>query len=101
VCDSLCVGWVMTDHPSWLVGGRTTFRVVRYERSVWVPTSGSGDGVLARADLISGTGAGPALDVFDPMSLVGPEPLVARLRELGLVARWRNPDLWDAMATAC
>jgi DNA-3-methyladenine glycosylase II len=104
VCDSPCVGWVMTDHPSWLVGGRTTFRVVRHERSVWVlscvPTSGSGDGVLARADLISGTGAGPALDVFDPMSLVGPEPLVARLRELGLVARWRNPDLWDAMATA-
>jgi DNA-3-methyladenine glycosylase II len=104
MCDTSCVGWVMTDHPSWLVAGRTTFRVVRYERSIWVlscaPSSGSGKGVLARADLISGTDAGPAPDVFDPRSLVGPEPLVTRLRELGPVARWRNPDLWDAVATA-
>ncbi|MPZ67495.1 MAG: hypothetical protein GEU83_19040 [Pseudonocardiaceae bacterium] len=25
---------------------------------------------------------------------------VTRLREAGTVARWRNPDLWDAMATS-
>jgi len=38
--------------------------------------------------------------VFDPAMLVGSEPAVAGLRRLGVVARWRNPDLWDALATA-
>lgn len=26
--------------------------------------------------------------------------MLASLRELGMVARWRNPDLWDALATS-
>jgi DNA-3-methyladenine glycosylase II len=104
VSGTSCLGWVMTDHPSWLVGQQTAFRVVRRGSSVWAlscaPTSGVVASVSSRADLVSGTGALPVSDLFDPTMLVGPEPLASELRELGMVLRWRNPDLWDAVATA-
>ncbi len=40
------------------------------------------------------------LDVIDPAALTGPTAMVASLCTAGTVARWRNPDLWDALATA-
>jgi DNA-3-methyladenine glycosylase II len=40
------------------------------------------------------------VDVIDPAALAGPTAMVASLCTAGMVARWRNPDLWDALATA-
>jgi DNA-3-methyladenine glycosylase II len=38
--------------------------------------------------------------VIDPAGLVGVDPVVVGLRAAGPVARLRNPDLWDAVATS-
>jgi DNA-3-methyladenine glycosylase II len=104
VSENSFVGWLMTDHPSWTSQGRTAFRVVRSGSSVWVLSGESADGlttgVRLRAARIAGSGEEPVVGVFDPRSLCGPQPLVGRLCESGTVARWRNPDLWDAVATA-
>jgi DNA-3-methyladenine glycosylase II len=98
------VGWLMTDHPSWLSQGRTAYRAVRSGSSIWVLSGESADGlatgVLLQDVRIAGNGEKPVVGVFDPRSLTGPEPLVGRLRQSGTVARWCNPDLWDAVATA-
>lgn len=40
------------------------------------------------------------MQVTDPKRLRGPKPIMTRLREAGTVARWRNPDVWDALATS-
>ena len=40
------------------------------------------------------------VDVIDPASMIGPTDLFGPLHKMGSVARWRNPDPWDAVATA-
>ncbi|MFE2756528.1 hypothetical protein ACFXGA_31480 [Actinosynnema sp. NPDC059335] len=40
------------------------------------------------------------LDVIDPGRLTGADEVVDVLRAAGTVGRWRNPDLWDALATS-
>lgn len=96
--------WVMTDHLSWTIGQGTAFRVVRNESAVWLlrvtPIVEAGSGVRTEADRVSGGESTPTFDIFDPAGLVGPDELVTGLQAMGPVARWRNPDLWDAIAAA-
>lgn len=94
----MVVGMVMADHPSWAQSkDGSLFRVVRSGGSVWSIVA---DGIESRASLISGTGPQPVVDVIDPARSAGHDSLGAELRGLGPVARWRNPDLWDALATS-
>jgi DNA-3-methyladenine glycosylase II len=94
---------VMTDHPSWSpTDTGTVYRAVRCGNAVWVLTATptSADTQQTHADRVSGIGNEPVADVVDPATLTGPNAMVDSLRELGTVARWRNPDLWDALATS-
>ncbi|HEY4004008.1 MAG TPA: hypothetical protein VGM60_02315 [Pseudonocardia sp.] len=97
------VSSVMAEHPGWSRDASgTVYRVVRSDASVWLLTgiSDRRGRVETRAELVSGAGAAPTSDVADPAELVGPTEMVAPLRESGVVARWRNPNLWDAISTA-
>lgn len=99
----MIVGSVLTDHPSWLSASPGTgYRAVRCQESVWVLTCAPADtgGFATTTALLSGAGDGPVVDVFDPATVTGPASMAGRLRETGTVARWRNPDLWDALATS-
>ncbi len=94
---------VMTDHPSWLASGTGAFRAVRCGNAVWAMTVASAeDGCRQRTavDRVSGDGEAPVVDVVDPATLTGAGDIVDNLRAAGQVARWRNPDLWDALATS-
>lgn len=99
----MIVAAVMTDHPSWLsINADTAYRAVRCGASVWAlacTPCGSG-GRETTAHLVSGAGDPPVADVLDPATLTGPKAVVIPLREVGTVARWRNPDVWDALATS-
>ncbi len=97
------VASVMTDHPAWRptrVGG--AYRAVRCGPAVWVLTStpGNSGGYDTTAHLVAGAGDPPVADVVDPATLTCPTAVAAPLREFGTVARWRNPDVWDALATS-
>lgn len=99
----MIVGSVVTDHPSWLSASPgTSYRAVRCKDSVWMLTCApAGAGGCATTTIhLSGQGDAPVVDVFDPTMVTGPTAMAGRLREAGTVARWRNPDLWDALATA-
>ncbi|GAA5175483.1 hypothetical protein GCM10023321_81620 [Pseudonocardia eucalypti] len=104
VVDGVRVGMVMTEHPGWSWQGGSWLRAVRSDDSVWVLTAapaaqGIGD-VAAHAVRTGGVGQLPAMDVYNPRELIDPASVVAGLRGLGPVARWRNPEVWDALATA-
>lgn len=108
----MIVGSVMTDHPSWhSTDTGAAFRAVRCGNAVWALTAtlttsfaGDGGGQRTAADRlsgeVSGSGEEPVVDVIDPAALTGPGEVVAGLRAAGRVGRWRNPDLWDALATS-
>lgn len=94
---------VMTDHPSWLFSDiGTSYRAVRCGTSVWALTSTPTDfgQYDTAAHHLSGASDPPVVDVLDPATLTGEQNVVAPLRAVGIVARWRNPDLWDALATS-
>jgi len=97
------VSAVMTDHPSWLsTDTGAAYRAVRYGASVWALTCmpcGS-IGHETAALLVVGAGDPPVVDVADPATLTGAKAVVTPLQDAGTVARWRNPDLWDAVATS-
>lgn len=100
----MIVDSVMTDHPSWLSirDGSGAYRAVRYGDAVWTLTAtvGSDGRWQTRTHWVSGRGPAPTADTVDPATLRGPRDMVTRLRGDGTVARWRNPDLWDALATS-
>ncbi|WP_433270781.1 hypothetical protein ACQPZF_10785 [Actinosynnema sp. CS-041913] len=96
----MIVSSVMADHPSWLSDGDVVYRAVRSGRSIWVLSGAQGSVRQADAELVSGVGDEPVVDVVDPATLDGPGDMVEVLRAAGPVARWRNPDLWDALATS-
>lgn len=101
--EGVRVEMIMTDHPGWTPRCGTWLRVVRSGTSVWALTASPAeetDEVVARATRVSGPISPPPPDVYDPGTLIAPGAVVAGLRGLGPVARWRNPDLWDALATA-
>jgi DNA-3-methyladenine glycosylase II len=93
---------VMTDHPSWITGeDSTTVRAVRSGNSVWALTSSPhGASGPCQVNRVSGVGDRPTIDVIDPAAVVGDDDVAVGLRAGGAVARCRNPDLWDALATA-
>jgi hypothetical protein len=94
---------VMTDHPSWLsTDNGAAYRAVRCGNAVWslTVTPADGGGRHTGAHRVSGVSDAPMLDVIDPAALTGSTAMVASLCAAGTVARWRNPDLWDALATA-
>lgn len=93
----------MMDHPSWLsIDTGTAYRALRCGASVWALTCAPGDSGAyeTAARLVAGAGDRPVVDVVDPATLTGPKAVVRQLREAGAVARWRNPDVWDALATS-
>jgi DNA-3-methyladenine glycosylase II len=93
----------MTDHPSWLsTEDGFAYRAVRCGDAVWslTVTPADGGGRHTDAHRVSGASDTPMPDVIDPAALTGPTAIVASLCTAGTVARWRNPDLWDALATA-
>ncbi|WP_245950701.1 hypothetical protein [Saccharothrix carnea] len=98
----MIVSSVMTDHPSWLSAGETAYRAVRSGSSTWVltctPTETGGN--RTEAHPARGEKDAPVLDVVDPDGLTGTDDVVDVLRAAGTVGRWRNPDLWDALATS-
>lgn len=94
---------LMTDHPSWLPADcGAAYRAVRVGAAVWALTCTIADsgGVDTEAVRLAGRGEKPVVDVIDPGSLAGPKTMIMGLRKAGTVGRWRNPDLWDALATS-
>jgi DNA-3-methyladenine glycosylase II len=93
---------MMLDHPAWLTSeDGTAHRVVRSSDSVWslAAVRGARDTVRVQARRAAGNGPAPTMDVFDPATLVGDDPVARALRQTRAVGRLRNPDLWDALAT--
>lgn len=100
---NMTVADVMLDHPSWLVADDgSAGRAVRCGSSVWTATCSPPDdaGRQVHIKRHSGDGPAPTVDVIDPASLAGTDAVAAGLRAAGPVARLRNPDLWDAIATS-
>ncbi|TDQ04863.1 hypothetical protein [Labedaea rhizosphaerae] len=93
---------IMTDHPAWLGGaGGRAVRALRRNDAIWLLESQlTSKGYVVTTTRMSGSSSTPAVDVVNPDRLIGPAELVGPLRRAGSVARWRNPDLWDALATA-
>ncbi|MFC0864054.1 hypothetical protein ACFHYQ_17295 [Sphaerimonospora cavernae] len=87
----------MLDHPGWDTADGTLIRAMRTLAGTWlIPAVGE-------AKLISGSGDAPPVDTYEPVALdlaALPPGLAHALRTLGPVRRWRNTDLWDALATA-
>lgn len=94
------VSLVMTDHAAWRATPAGWCRVFALpDGGRWlVYRSG---GTLSVQALTPG-GSQPSRDIFTlPASAACDVPeLAASLDQLGTVARFRNPDLWDALATA-
>jgi DNA-3-methyladenine glycosylase II len=91
--------FVMTEHAAWLPTGAGTQRVIIVpDGGRWlVGVERNTYALTALAD-----GAVPVHDVFTLPNDVAPEipDLATALRRLGLVVRFRNADLWDAIGTA-
>jgi DNA-3-methyladenine glycosylase II len=100
---SVIVPSVMIDHPSWQsTKAGISFRAVRCGDAIWALgcTPAGSDHHRIAAHHVSGAGEAPVVDVIDPAAVTDSTAMHTRLREAGTVARWRNPDLWDAMATS-
>jgi DNA-3-methyladenine glycosylase II len=96
------VDLLMTDHPSWQIRGDAAVRCMRDSDAVWLIAGQreSGGRTQVRCELVSGQGHFPEWAVFDCTRLRGSSVVGQKLRELKAVARWRNADLWDALATS-
>ena len=91
--------FVMTEHPSWIPfekGHRRVFALAEGGRYLCTV---SGREIVGQSLT---PGGGPILDAFTtPKGHLAKVPeLEAALNTLGSVARFRNPDLWDAVGTA-
>ncbi|MFI6813299.1 hypothetical protein ACIBG7_12850 [Nonomuraea sp. NPDC050328] len=89
----------MLDHPGWDHCQTGPVRAVRAGGGIWQVNTQP----LFSATLIKTSALDPRVDVYDPAKLdptLTPPGLLAALRQAGPVARLRNPDLWDALATA-
>ncbi|SFK93038.1 DNA-3-methyladenine glycosylase II [Streptosporangium canum] len=92
------MNWTMLDHPGWdTISDAAPVRAMRAPAGTWLLTHPD------TTTLLGGDGAAPTLDVYTPAALHD-TPLPAELRtalnQLGPVQRWRNADLWEALATA-
>lgn len=99
----IAVDDVMLDHPSWLTtsDGRA-HRAVRNGPATWAITCSSWEptGRSVAFHRVARPGDAPKLDVVDPRDLTSADSIVGELCATGQVARLRNPDLWDALATS-
>jgi DNA-3-methyladenine glycosylase II len=92
---------VMTDHLSWQILDGVALRCVRGADAVWLITcEPTRERTRVRYELLSGTGQPPVWTLFDTRQLVGSSVIAQKLRALKVLARWRNADLWDALATS-
>lgn len=93
--------YVMTEHPAWLSSGDIRQRIlITPDDTRWNVSVRAGK--LALSPLDSATGRAPRADVFIlPNNMLSDVPQLRRaLGELGRVIRFRNENLWDAIATA-
>ncbi|WP_236981460.1 DNA glycosylase family protein [Mycobacterium kiyosense] len=93
---------VMTDHPSWQTHGDIRIRCIRDADSVWLITCEPAQNGQTRVcyEALQGAGTPPEWTLFDCTQLGGATTMGHRLRAMKVVARWRNTDLWDALATS-
>ena len=92
--------FVMTEHPAWRITEQGGYRVFALpDGGQWLVTTQGGE--LLSRPLVAGSDQ-PQLDVFRlPESAMSEAPeLLEALTSLGTVARFRTPDLWEAIATA-
>lgn len=94
-----CIGQLMTEHPGWrrsqdgdafgrlFRAGDVTFSVSTH-RSGW------------HVEVLSGSGHVPSPDVFSLKEQTPCSEIRRALDESGPVVRFRNPDIWDALAVA-
>lgn len=92
----------MTDHPAWQTRADVRLRCIRGADSVWLITCEPirNGRTRVRYELLRGAGAPPPWTLFDCTRLAGSTALGRRLRAMKVVTRWRNTDLWDALATS-
>lgn len=91
--------FVMLDHAAWLKDGHVARKVLPTAQGLWLATSvGSSDYSI---ELLRGGGPPPSCSHFtlSPQSCSVKE-LGGALSGLGVVARFRNTCLWDAIGTA-
>ncbi|SKI12414.1 DNA glycosylase family protein [Mycobacteroides abscessus] len=93
---------VMTDHPSWQIANDAAVRCVRSDNSIWMITCESTPGGRQRVGYqqLCGDGPPPQWTKFDCRRLGGESALGREMRAMKTVVRWRNADLWDALATS-
>ena len=92
----------MTDHPAWQTRDNIRLRCMRGADSVWliICLPAPNGQTRVRYEMLHGSGAAPTWTLFDCARLSGATTLGHRLRAMKVVARWRNTDLWDALATS-
>lgn len=90
--------FVMTEHAAWQQADGCVQRVFALDDGGrWLATLQEGRLTL---DLLSGTEAEPARDVFMTPNVFAVPELATSLHSLGSVMRFRNADLWDAIGTS-
>jgi DNA-3-methyladenine glycosylase II len=92
--------FVMTEHPAWRITEQGSYRVFALpDGGQWIVTIQGGE--LLSRPLVAGSGQ-PQPDVFrlPESAMIDAPELFEALSSLGTVARFRTPDLWEAIATA-
>jgi DNA-3-methyladenine glycosylase II len=92
---------VITEHAAWHMAGQRRSRLFSLpDGGQWLVTVGKASPLYR--SFASGTGQYPRLDIFAlPETGLSDVPeLSLALTRLGVVARFRTPDLWDAIGTA-
>jgi DNA-3-methyladenine glycosylase II len=91
---------LICEHPGWQTTTAVCRRTVRTATDVWQALAKQTTITTARVG--SGTDPAPVVDVYSPTDLSEhvPDTLRGALETQGPVGRLRNPDLWDALATA-
>ena len=85
---------IMTDHPAWITSLDDTVHRA-------VDRDGTAELVIVRRDVDADLhDFDDAVLCVDPAALAGPDDLVGPLKEMGPVARLRNPSLWNAVSSA-
>lgn len=92
--------FVVTDHPAWRVTGPDKYRVFTFpDDGQWLVTIHGNE--LSSRPIAAGTSR-PQPDIFTLREPTAQQVLALSrpLAALGPVARFRTPDLWEAIATA-
>ncbi|WP_435107138.1 hypothetical protein [Nocardiopsis synnemataformans] len=90
---------LICEHPGWQTNETGRRRTVLTATDVWLALAGE---KITTTRISGGSGPGPSVDLYDPADLSDrtPSELRSTLVGQGPVQRLRNPDLWDALATA-